>query len=295
MAQLTWDAAVDRRFENGVDHGVLYKPNSEGEYVNGYAWNGLISVSEAPEGAESNKQYADNIVYLNLLSAEEFKATVEAFTYPMEFEECDGLGSPEDGITFGQQPRKMFGLSYRTKVGNALNPEAGYKLHIIYNCLAAPSEKAYNTVNDSPEAVTFSWELSTTGMPVGTIGGTDFKPTATVTIDSTTVDADALATLEEMLYGTSGSDPELPTPAQIAALFAGTVVSATPTAPTYNAATDTMTIPSVTGIEYRNDATNEVYAPGPLVITENHLVKAYALSGYRIPSGVDRDWLITFS
>lgn len=295
MTALSWDAAADRRYENGVDHGVLYIPNTLGEYVNGYAWNGLVSVSEAPEGAESNKQYADNIEYLNLLSAEQFKATVEAFTYPTEFEQCDGSAGPEDGVLFGQQTRKSFGLSYRTKIGNALDPEAGYKIHIIYGCLAAPSEKAYNTVNDSPEAITFSWEVSTTGAPVGTIGGVDYKPTATVTIDSTKVDADALADLEEILYGSSGADPELPTPAQIAAIFAGTVVSATPTAPTYNASTDEMTIPSVTGIQYRNDVTNEVWAAGPHVITATQYVKAYALPGYRITTGEDRYWKITFS
>lgn len=295
MTALTWDAAVDRRYETGVDHGVLYIPNNNGEYVAGYAWNGLISVSEAPEGAESNKQYADNIEYLNLLSAEQFKATVEAYTYPTEFEQCDGLGSPEDGVTVGQQTRKAFGLSYRTKVGNALNADAGYKIHIIYGCLAAPSEKAFNTINDSPEALTFSWEISTSSVPVGTIGGVTYKPTATLVVDSTKVDADALADLEEILYGTSGSDPELPTPAAIVALFAGTVTTVTATTPTYVDATDTLTIPSVTGVEYRNDVTNEPFTAGPHVISADTLVKAYPLSGYRLTPGRDRTWWFDYT
>lgn len=292
MTKLTWDAAADRRFENGVDHGVLYIPNNLGEYDDGVAWNGLVSVSEAPEGAESNYQYADNIQYLNLMSAELFKATIEAFTYPTEFEPFDGVASPQIGVAIGQQPRKSFGLSYRTKVGNALNAELGYKIHVVYGAFAAPSEKAYQTVNDSPEAITFSWELTTTPIPVGTIGGTDYKPTSTLVVDSTKVDAGALADLEELLYGTVGQDPQLPTPAQIIALFAGTVVDAIPTAPTYNSSTDTLTIPSVTGIQYRNDATQEVYTSGGHVIAADVLVKAYALPGYRIPPGNDVTWFI---
>lgn len=205
------------------------------------------------------------------------------------------MASPEPGIVIGQQTRKGFGLSYRTKVGNALNPDLGYKIHLVWGLLASPSERAYNTVNDSPEAITFSWELSATPVPVGTIGGITYKPTATLVVDSTKVDADALADLVEILYGAPGADPELPSPAAVIAMFSGTITNATPTAPSYNAATDTMTIPSVTGIEYRNDATNEVFAPGPIVISSDRYVRAYALAGYRIPAGEDRYWKVTFS
>lgn len=290
MTKLIWDAAPDRRFETGVDHGVLYLVNNVGEYDLGVAWNGLVSVSEAPEGAESNKQYADNIEYLNLQSAEQFKATVEAFTYPPEFERCDGSASLEDGVTIGQQRRETFGMAYRTKVGNALNPDLGHKIHLVYGCQAAPSEKAYTTVNESPEAVTFSWEVSSTPVAIGTIGGTEYKPSSTLVIDSTKVTAEAFEDLEEILFGTPGQDPRLPMPAEIAALFAGTISNVVPTDPTYNTSTDTLTIPTVTGIEYRNDLTNEVLPAGAQVITADILVKAVALPGYRITPGVDTTW-----
>lgn len=213
MALLTWDETGTRTYETGVDHGVLYMPNASGVYNDGVAWNGLVSVSESPSGAESNAQYADNIKYLNLLSAEDFAATIEAFTYPDEFAAYDGLGSPDGGgMVFGQQSRGTFGLSYRTIKGNDVSGDSyGYKLHLVYGCQASPSEKAYASVNDSPEAITFSWEISTTAVPLGgTIPGVD-KPTALVVIDSTKVSAANLATLEGVLYGASG-DPLLPAP-----------------------------------------------------------------------------------
>ena len=185
MATLTWDASGQRFYETGVDHGVLYLPDASGAYSNGVAWNGLTSVSESPTGAEPTALYADNIKYLNLYSAEEFGATVEAYTYPDEFAQFDGLYTPEAGISIGQQSRKSFGLSYRTKIGNDIEGDSyGYKLHLIYGCTASPSEKAYNTINDSPEAITFSYEVSTVPVAV-----TDAKPTSLVTIDSTKVDA----------------------------------------------------------------------------------------------------------
>ena len=185
MPALVWDQVGERFYETGVDHGVLYKPDATGVYTSGVAWNGLTSVSETPSGAEANAQYADNIKYLNLISAEEFGATLEAFTYPEEFAEYDGLVVPAPGVVVGQQPRKMFGLSYRTRVGNDVEgDEHGYKLHLVYGCIASPSEKAYNTINDSPEAITFSWELSTTPVPV-----TGHKPTSLIVVDSRTVDA----------------------------------------------------------------------------------------------------------
>ena len=215
MVALTWDAIGEHFYETGVDHGVLYIPDAAGEYATGVAWNGLTSVSETPSGAEANAQYADNIKYLNLISAEEFGATIEAFTYPEEFAEFDGLAAPVPGLVIGQQPRKSFGLSYRTIVGNDTEGDAyGYKLHLVYGCQAAPSEKAYNTVNDSPEAVTFSWEIATTPAQV-----TDYKPTSLIVVDSTVVDPADLATLEGALYGDALLTAHLPTPDEVIAMF----------------------------------------------------------------------------
>lgn len=287
MTALTWDQTGQRVYETGVDHGVLYKPNGAGVYDNGYAWNGLVSVTESPSGAEDNPQYADNIKYLSLRSAEEFGATIEAFTYPPEFGEHDGTAMPTPGVSVGQQTRKPFGMSYRTKVGNDLNPDAGYKLHLVYGATAAPSEKPYSTINDSPEAIIFSWEVSTT--PVDP--GSGLKPTASIVIDSTQVDDTALDALEDMLYGTVGTDPQLPSPATVLALFAGTVTTATPTEPAYDAGTDTITIPTVAGVIYTIDG--EAVAAGPVVITTNTVVKAVPAPGYRFPAVTDDDWLYT--
>lgn len=220
MAKLTWDGAGERRFETGVDHGVLYVAADNGGWERGVAWNGLTAVTESPSGAEPNKQYADNIVYLNLVSAEEFSGTIEAFTYPNEFAPCDGLAEPADGLTIGQQERKSFSLAYRTKVGNDLKGQNyGYKIHLVYGLTAAPSEKAYQTVNDSPEAITFSWEVSS--IPVAVPG---MNPTSVITIDSTVVDAADLATLETLLYGGGTGQSEtfakMPPPAEVMAIFA---------------------------------------------------------------------------
>lgn len=293
MTALTWDKTGERRYETGVDRGVLYIPDSNGSYDNGYAWNGLTTVTESPSGAESNPQYADNIKYLNLVSSEQFGGTVEAFTYPQEFEQCDGTANPTPGVSIGQQNRKTFGLCYRTRLGNDTDgTDYGYKLHLVYGALAAPSEKAYATINDSPEAITFSWTITTTPIEVGTIGGTDYKPTATLTIDSTQVDADALSDLEDFLYGTEGSDPSLPLPATVIALFTGTVTEATPTEPTFTEATNTIVIPTVTGVVYK--ILGEV-ATGSVVITEDTMVKASPADGYKFPAVVDTDWLFTYS
>ena len=230
MTKLVWDKVGERHYETGVDHGVLYIPNASGVYSDGFAWNGLISVTESPSGAEATPQYADNIKYLNLVSAEEFGATVEAFTYPTEFEQCDGALSPEVGVTIGQQGRKSFGLSYRTRKGNDTEAtDFGYKLHLVYGALAAPSEKGYTTINDTPEAITFSWELTTTPVEVGLVGGKQYKPTASLTIDSTQVDAAALSALENTLYGpaTDTTRPKLPLPADVIAMFAAAEAPAT--------------------------------------------------------------------
>lgn len=214
MAKLLWDQDGQKLFETGVSNGVLYVKSGV-SYGTGVAWNGLTAVTESPSGAEANPLYADNIKYLNLISAEEFGATVEAYTYPDEFGACDGSAELTPGVIIGQQGRKPFGLSYKTLLGNDSDGTSyGYKLHIIYGALAAPSEKAYATVNDSPEAITFSWELTTT--PVSVNG---HKPTASITIDSTKVDAEKLKALENVLYGTESSAPRLPMPDEVASIF----------------------------------------------------------------------------
>lgn len=217
MAPLTWDQVGEKVYETGVDHGVLYIPDSvTGVYDEGFAWNGLTTVTESPSGAEASAQYADNIKYLNLISAEEFGATIEAFTYPDEFGQCDGSVAAQPGVLLGQQGRKMFGLSFRTRMGNDVDgTDYGYKLHLVYGCQAAPSEKAYATINDSPEAITFSWEVTTTPVPV-----TGNKPTSLLVIDSTVVDAADLAALEALLYGSGAVLAALPLPDAVIALFA---------------------------------------------------------------------------
>lgn len=286
MTRLAWDQIGERRYETGVDQGVLYIPNAQGVYDSGEAWNGLTTVTESPSGAESNPQYADNIKYLNLLSSEEFGATIEAFTYPESFAQCDGTASPVPGVAIGQQPRKMFGLSYRTKVGNDLDSEAGYKVHLVYGCQAAPSERAHATVNDSPEALSFSWTVTATKVAVA-----GYKPVATLSFDSTKVDPTALSNLEDFLYGTEGADPTLPAPADVIALFTGTVTTVTPVAPTYDSATHTITIPTVTGVNYY---INGELATGAVVITEDTVVTASPAQGYVFPAVSDNDWLFTY-
>lgn len=217
MPALVWDLVGERYYETGVDHGVLYVPDEAGVYAKGVAWNGLTTVTETPSGAEPNAQYADNIKYLNLISVEQFGGTIDAFTYPAEFAEFDGLGVPVPGLFVGQQPRKTFGLSYRTKVGNDLLGDSyGYKLHLVYGCIATPSEKAYNTINDSPEAIAFSWTISTT--PVLVSG---FNPTSLIVIDSSEVEAAGLASLEAALYGDTTSEATLPLPDAVIAMFGG--------------------------------------------------------------------------
>lgn len=216
MAKLVWDESGKRIYETGVQKGVLYVQNEGGTYPKGVAWNGLTAVTESPSGAEATPLYADDIKYLELRSAEEFGATIEAYTYPEEFEACDGSASLAKGVSIGQQDRKAFGLCYRTVVGNDVQGNAhGYKLHLIYGAVASPSEKAYATVNDSPEAVTFSWEITTT--PVEIEG---FKPTASITIDSTKVNPSKLAELEKKLYGDTSTEAQLPLPSEVKTIFA---------------------------------------------------------------------------
>lgn len=216
MSKIVWDAIGEHFYETGVRNGVLYLEEGTDPYGKGVGWNGLISVSESPSGAEPTALWADDIKYLNLYSAEEFGATIEAYTYPDEFAECDGSAALSAGLLIGQQNRKSFGLCYRTTIGNdTLGNDLGYKLHLIYGCKASPSEKAYSTINDSPEAITFSWEISTVPVPVD-----GYKPTATLVIDSTKVDAAKLAALEEILYGSATEEPRMPLPDEVKALFA---------------------------------------------------------------------------
>lgn len=220
MSKLVWDQTGTREYETGVKNGVLYPQDEGGTYPKGVAWNGLISVTESPEGAEATPLYADDIKYLNLMSNEEFKATIEAYMSPEEFDQCDGTAEIAKGVSIGQQKRKQFGMAYKSVIGNDVDGnDYGYKIHIIYGALAAPSEKGYATINDSPEAITLSWELSTT--PVAVDG---FKPTATVVIDSTKADPTKLAALEAVLFGSAEKEARLPLPDEIVSIIGTTSV-----------------------------------------------------------------------
>lgn len=220
MSKLVWDQTGDREYETGVKNGVLYPQGEGGTYPKGVAWNGLISVTESPSGAEATALYADDIKYLNLMSNEEFGATIEAYMSPEEFDQCDGTASIATGVSIGQQKRKTFGMAYKTTIGNDVDGnDHGYKIHLIYGALAAPSEKAYSSINDSPEAMTLSWEVSTT--PV-TVDG--FKPTATVVIDSTKADPTKLAALEAVLFGSAEKEARLPLPDEIVSIIGATSV-----------------------------------------------------------------------
>lgn len=215
MAKILWDQVGERLYETGVSKGVLYVRDALGVYPKGVAWNGLTAVTESPSGAEPSPVYADNIKYLNLMSTEEFGATIEAYTYPPEFAACDGSAEIADGVLIGQQSRGVFGLCYRTEIGNDVDGVShGYKIHLVYGAQASPSEKGYSTINDSPDAITFSWEASTTPVPVP-----GFKPTASLVIDSTKVGATELAAIEDILYGEEASEARLPLPSEIITLM----------------------------------------------------------------------------
>lgn len=287
MTELIWDATGERTYETGVDHGVLYIPNESGVYTNGVAWNGLINVTASPSGAEANPQYADNMKYLNLTSAEDFSGTIEAFTYPDEFAPFDGLASPVRGLYVGQQRRGTFGFSYRTRLGNdLLGDDYGYKIHLVYGCTAAPSERAYGTVNESPEAMTLSWEISTVAGPAAP----GLRPAATISIVSTEVDDADLAAFEAILYGTPGTDPRLPTIEEVIAAFGsgGLTVVAT-VKPTINTFTNVITIPSVTGVNYYIDG--DLLEVGPQApITDDVLVTAIPAVGYAFTPTSEDDW-----
>lgn len=215
MPRIEWDKDGEKLYETGVDRGVVFVKDNTGKYGNGVAWNGLTNVEESPSGAEANPLYADNKKYLNLISAEEFGCSITAYTYPDEFEVCDGCAEPEDGVILTQQARRGFGFSYRTLIGNdVVGTDFGYKIHLVYNALAAPSGKSNNTVNESPEATEFSWEVTTT--PVDVAG---YKPVAHIVIKSTKANAEKLKALEDLIYGTAEKEATLPSPDEVLAMF----------------------------------------------------------------------------
>lgn len=289
MAVLIWDDVGKRFYETGVDRGVLYIPTA-GVYDIGYAWNGLTGVTESPSGAESTATYADNIKYLTLLSREEFGGTIEAYTYPDQWAQCDGSAEPQNGVRVAQQIKKTFGLSYRTRLGNdQLAEDFAYKLHLVYGALAAPSEKAYSTINDSPDALTFSWQFTTTPVAV-----TGLKPAALLVIDSSKVTGANLTSLENALYGTAGTAPRLPLPDEVIGMFAGAQTTVTPVAPTFVAATGVITIPTVTGVTYRRADTNAIVT-GTTTIAggtgASLIIRATPASGaYVFAVNSDDDW-----
>lgn len=292
MSPLQWGQVGQKTYETGLDRGVLFKIASDGTYGDGVAWNGLTTVTESPSGAESTKQYADNGVYANLQSAEEYGATIEAFTYPAEFAEHDGLAVPVAGVSVGQQTRKPFGFAYRTLKGNDIEgTDLGYKLHLVYGCQASPSEKTNSTVNDSPELTAFSWEVTTTPVQV-----TGLKPTASITIDSTEVDPGDLQALEDLLYGAAG-DATMPLPDAVIALLEGTAVEVKTTTlanqPSYNSGTHVITIPSVTGLTWSINGVEVATGAQPALTSgQTALVTVTADSGYYITG--DDDWIFEY-
>jgi len=289
MTTLTWDQVGERLYETGVDRGVLFLPDSSGNYNEGHPWNGLTTVTESPSGADSSPQYADNIKYLNLVSAEEFGATIEAFTYPEAFGQCDGTASPATGIYLGQQGRRSFGLAFRTRLGNDLDgTDHGYKIHLVYGALAAPSEKAYATINDSPEAISFSWDVSTT--PVLVAG---YKPTALLIIDSTKVTSAQLTALENILYGTVADSARMPQPGEVIALvttgLTDVTMSTQANQPTFVESTGVITLPAVTGVQWKVNGVNKAPGAQPAIATGTTAsVTANEQPGYNLVG--DTDW-----
>jgi hypothetical protein len=294
MARLTWDNTGERLYETVVDRGVLYIPDGNGAYTNGVAWNGLTTVTESPSGAEATALYADNIKYLDLRSAEEFGATIEAFTFPDEFLQFDGVATPQVGVHVGQQSRSTFAFSYRTNVGNDVDgSDYGYKLHLIYGATAAPSEKAYATINDSPEAITFSWEIATTPISAGGV----LKPTSQLIIDSTKVDPTDLSQLEDTLYGQSGN-PQLPDPATVIAIFGAGVTTVNmgtlANQPSYVSGTHVITIPTVVGVSWKLDGVDATPGAQTALDTgESAEVTAHATSTAYVLSG-DTSWVFSY-
>jgi hypothetical protein len=281
--QLTWDAVGERRYETGVSHGVLFVRANDGSYPEGVAWNGLTTVTESPSGGEATAVYADNIQYLNLVSKEIFGATIEALTYPDEFEACDGTAEIIDGVTVGQQNRSTFGFSYETLVGNDVaGTDLGTKLHLVYGALAKPSEKARATVNDTPEATPFSWEVTTTPVPV-----TGYKDSATLVIDSTKVSPAAYAAIIAVVYGTAGQDARLPLPDEVKTIIsgAGSDVVIAPAAPTI--AANVITVPTVAGAQWYINDKKVANGAQPAAITADVIARVEPLAGYKFAPTYD--------
>lgn len=292
MAKIQWDKVGERVAETGIDQGVLYKPDNNGVYSDGVAWNGLTAVTESPTGAEASPQYADNQKYLNLVSAEEFSGTIEAFTYPEEFEECEGVLKSAGGVLITQQARKAFGFSYRSLIVNDTEGnDFGEKVHLVYGALATPSEKAHSTVNESPELTALSWEFTTT--PVEVPG---HKPSAHLILDSRVLDETAFNQLKDILYGDEGNDPRLPLPAEVIDLFEGTTTVVRLTganAPSYDSGTHVVTLPAVTGVTWLYDGEETAAGAQPaLGVGESVLVEARANSGYMLDG--DDDWVYDY-
>lgn len=277
MTALTWDNTGERLYETGVDHGVLYPRDSDGVYSLGVAWNGLTTITESPAGADATPTYADNIKYLNLISVETFDATINAYTYPDEWAACDGSEEPVSGVMVGQQSRQTFGLCYRTRIGNDIDgTDHGYKLHLVYGATAKPSQKAYASINDQPSAIDFGWDITT--IPVAVTG---LKPTASMTIDSTKVDAGNLADLELILYGTTGVDPRLPLPDEVITIMTSGLTNVDLAAaghyPTYNTGTHTVTYPaSFTGVTNWTQVIQTIDGSGNVTGTVSTTTKAAA-------------------
>lgn len=288
MSALVWDELAARFFETGVDHGVLY-PRVAGVYTNGEAWNGLTAVNATPSGAEANAQYADNVKYLNLFSAEEFGATIECFTAPDGFLTHDGVKKTASGLRIAQQSRPPFGFSWRSKKGNAEDEDLGYILHFAYGLQASPSEKNYATVNDSPEPTTFSWALTST--PVSVAG---YKATAYASVDSTDPDVSPanLEALETILYGSPGVPPRLPLPDEIDAILGSGILTVTPNQPTFDDTENEITIPTQTGVVYK---INGVQQTGVVEITADTIVTAEPASGYTFTGTFVTEWLFPFT
>jgi hypothetical protein len=298
MAALTWDQVGTRFYETGVDKGVLYIPTN-GVYSVGYAWNGLTTVTETPTGGDATPMYADNLKYLNLLSTEELTGTIEAMTYPTAFSACDGSASIGTGITISQQVRAPFGLSYRTRLGNDIDgSDYGYKIHLVYGCLASPSERAYATINDTPEAITFSWAFTTT--PVAVTGR---KATSLLTINSKDITSTNLTTLENILYGTSGTDPRMPLPDEIVSLLSSTQTTVTTIAPTFVSGTGIITVTGTVGVVYKRADTGAVLSSNnsPTTIALPAIASGSSLritatplnSSYVFSAASDEDWVFT--
>lgn len=297
MTRLQWNAAGANKFQAGVQNGVLFVRDTAGNYTDGVPWNGLTAVTESPSGAEPNKQYADNKVYVILKSAEEFAATIEAFWSPKEFDQCDGSASPVAGMYMGQQARKSFGFSWVSLLGNELvGTDLGKRMHLAYGCDAAPAEKSNPTLNESPEAGALSWEISTNAVDVGTINGVTYRPVAHVFVDSTEVSAAVWTQLEDIVYGSGASEPRLPMPQELFDLINGAVtvvnMGLSANQPTFVSGTGVITLPTVTGVQWKINGVNKNPGAQPALASgETATVLATPTAGYTLTG--DDDWVFT--